>query len=394
LQDTGGDAADDGTLCHEYMEAYLKGQDTAAIVARMKSTKYDQKQAVEEAARQVGEYLEGLMMVHGESQEIELEVRATLSEDPSVYGTVDCVFWFDATSHLVVLDYKFGIGEVSPMDNDQLRMYGSMLLSRYNAKTIELAICQPRTDKRVKTHTYTRTILDLWKQNVLLPGIEAARSPNAMLIPGAIQCKWCRRGKYGCEAASSAFVDLLGPELEAPQPPKSKAALKEISGTYGAMSTEELKKYADALPWLKVALANIEEAITNRMLDGEEIEGHKLVNAVTRRRWLDEDKASSFLQRKGLKETDRYTKKLITPAQAEKLLVFSEMPAISQTAFRRLIEFPVGKPVFAPESDARPPYKREVLEETTPDEQPAQPAQPAQQPAQPAQQPVSLESLF
>jgi len=72
LQDTGGDAADDGTLCHEYMEAYLKGQDTAAIVARMKSTKYDQKQAVEEAARQVGEYLEGLMMVHGESQEIEL----------------------------------------------------------------------------------------------------------------------------------------------------------------------------------------------------------------------------------------------------------------------------------------------------------------------------------
>lgn len=338
-----------GTDCHTYMQSLYAGADTAAAEATFEVGSY-QEQAVKDAAEQTDAYIAGLMAMNGDP-ELELEVQGVLAEDPTVFGTIDMRLWFPLTSHLVILDYKFGMGRVDAVENGQGLTYAVMSLVKYPAITVDIVIVQPRV-KPIDIWTVKASEILQWKEQVLLPGIAATKDPNAPLIPGEKQCKFCRRGKVGCPAAANNILDAYV-RME-PLPP---AKTQQVSDLQLSMSAQELADLVSLIPFLKTGIENTEAAITARMLAGEEIPGFKLVNKETHRGWADEDKADGYLQRKKLKEADRYTKKLISPSAAEKLIGYKEFTATAKHAFQALIEYPVGAPTYAPLTDKRAVYQ-------------------------------------
>ena len=91
----------------------------------------------------------------------------------------------------------------------------------------------------------------------------------------------------------------------------------------------------------------IEKLITERLQSGEGFDGYKLVAGRSVRQWCDDDKAEAALSE--LLGEDAYTRKMLSPAQAEKALGKAKAKDIAD-----LIVKGEGKPTLAPESDKRP----------------------------------------
>ena len=352
LEDESNPDADMGVDCHSYMYLHYTGGNPLEAEAKFVEGSY-QKVAVADAIKQVDLILEQLKLMNGEPQ-IEYEVKAILSEDATIFGTIDVRMWFPLTGHLVVLDYKFGRGAVDALSNYQMLPYSYMSLGTFPAVSVENIIIQPRLGdpKRV---TYSAEDVKAWAKNVYLPGIEASKDPNAVRIPGEEQCRYCLRGRKGCEERIQATISAYDP-LNAPV--YDTEAIKEEAET---IPLDTLYSFAVLMPFLKDTIKEVDKIITKRLLAGEEHDELKLVHKATHRKWKDEEQASSFLARKKLKESERYTKKLVSPSEAEKLIDIDNAPPQTVSAFRKLIEYPVGDPTWAFMSDTRSEYKPEEL---------------------------------
>jgi hypothetical protein len=90
------------------------------------------------------------------------------------------------------------------------------------------------------------------------------------------------------------------------------------------------------------------------LLRGEDFAGYKLVEGRSTRAWLNEDTAAQVLLKSGLEPDTLYTKKLISPAQAEKVLK-KDKGILSE-----LISKSDGKPTLVPSCDKRTSLKDDV----------------------------------
>lgn len=363
--------ADRGTDCHTYMES-LFNDNINSELAMSAFVEPWQAQAVLDAQEQLTDYMSGLMAIHGDPvmfQEVVLE----LPEDPTVFGTLDLLLWFPLTGHRANVDYKFGIGEVSVKNNGQLMTYGVMKpknekIAAFSQITIDSVIIQPRVYKEAQVCTHTSEELEAWKQLVLLPGIEAAKDPNAPRIPGEVACKYCDYDRQvGCAEAKNAAIQYAGslmgidnllaiPPIEG-TPKKVLAQLEEMQvQNPQTVDSSLLAAFLDRIKFIKTVIDNAEAAAVHRLMAGEIIPGYKAVNAVTRPTWIDEEKADAYLVRCKVKEDQRYKKTLITPRQAEDLIGAKEFEGRKRTAFSALWHYPVGGPDYAKIDDKRPAY--------------------------------------
>jgi len=261
-----------------------------------------------------------------------------------VFGTCDLILWFPLTSHLVIGDYKFGMGEVFAQENEQLLTYASAALELYpDALTVELCIIQPRV-KRPESWVTSAEAVREWEEKVLKPAVEAAKDPNALRIPGAKQCKWCEYGRRaGCDEAAVLLMDDLLKLEEGNQ-----------IAANDSMSIEEVTDYVTT-GHRAAALSEVFDALMlNRLKAGEKSSEYKLVRRDTHLTWEDQEKADKKLSREGLTQEQRYTRKLISPSQAKKLLDYKGKTASQKKAFDAYIVKPEGELTFAPISDKRP----------------------------------------
>lgn len=104
--------------------------------------------------------------------------------------------------------------------------------------------------------------------------------------------------------------------------------------------------YADAI---RAWLSAVEEKALQTILVGGSVPGFKAVTTTTHRKWKDEAAALETL--KPVLGDKAQTTKVITPAQAEKLLKGTEV------TLEGLVEKPRGGPALAPDSDKRQEYK-------------------------------------
>jgi hypothetical protein len=118
------------------------------------------------------------------------------------------------------------------------------------------------------------------------------------------------------------------------------------------MSGDEVAALLPKLPLLKSWAADVEEYALNTLAQGGVIPGYKLVEGRSIRQWEpDEALVARCLAEAGLGDDAIYTKKLISPTQAEKVLGRAKAGEIAD-----LVVKPRGKPTLAPESDPRPAY--------------------------------------
>ena len=330
-----------GTQNHKFMELYYSG---AGVQPETFSFSEEaQVEQVERACAITNKILTDLMAVHGQP-EITLE-HATQLPYGGVFGTVDMKLWFPITKHLVTLDYKFGYNAVDATDNEQLLTYGvAESYEHPEAETFDFVIVQPRVGNGQSVWATDRAFISQWEENVLKPAIVAAQDDNAPRIPGYKQCLWCKFGRQkGCPEQANPFVELAQ-TFEQAQPSTFMPA---------EMAAAELAKLVDRLPEFELLIKHLSSAVFTRLENGENIPGYKLVRKGTRRRWINEASAGSYLQRKKLTEAERYEKKLISPSKAYTLLALSKAGVREQNTFKNYVEYPLGELTFAPVTDPR-----------------------------------------
>jgi len=282
-------------------------------------------------------YIQGLM---GEDKDSILIVEEKV---PLFYtegtGTADVITYQPNEKRLIVVDLKYGKGvKVSAVDNLQLIVYGiSAWLDHSeidNIETVETHIYQPRMDN-ISNASYHVDELVKW-----VPKIEeaakATEDPNAPCVAGETQCRWCD-ARPVCRAAMDDSLKHF----------EDISDLKPLD----TITQEEQRLILDNQKNLTSYMKAIAEYAEESLQAGREFLGYKMVEGRSIRVWRNSEDAEKLL-RGNFKKGEVLIEKLVSPAQADKLLANSTTRL--QNKVDALITKPRGKPTLAPISDKRP----------------------------------------
>jgi len=188
----------------------------------------------------------------------------------------------------------------------------------------------------------------------------ATDDPDAPLVPGDKQCKYCPAAG-GCRARADQSFASLGVSFDQLS---QKAADKQPT----QMSDEELREIIEAAPLIRQMLAGAEEEALRRFEAGMPVAGLKAVNGRGSRAWaFPEEEMADKLKRMGIPKDVLWKTSLITPAQAEKAVwektkagekvAVQLSPRQLKTLETEYIKKSAGKMTIVPESDSRPAAK-------------------------------------
>ena len=190
----------------------------------------------------------------------------------------------------------------------------------------------------------------------------ATDDPNAPLVPGEDQCKYCR-AKGSCSALAQQAVESVGmmfPVVQAGADPLDLAQ-QSAGQEPNQMSNERLSQIIEAAPLVRQMLDAAEAEAQKRMEAGQTVPGLKLVHGRGSRSWsLDDDQIAERLVKMGVPKSAVYVTKVVSPAQVSKLQ-WSKRDGTTKSLSERQLktidtEYIVtskGKVTVAPLSDPR-----------------------------------------
>lgn len=282
-------------------------------------------------------------------------------------GTTDLILHCE--NYFEIIDYKDGVGYVSPENNDQMIIYSLNAFKHAhphtyrNVENIILTIIQPKNINKgmmpVQSWSFPVEWIDALIHDYKVAA-QATDDPDAPLIAGESQCKWCKH-RGNCEVKKEFVMEKAGlqtinflPDLT------DQAAQKDAA----VMSDEKLKEIKDAAPLIKAFLEDVDKEIYRRVESGVN-KDYKLVQGRGSRSWaFDEDKMSKVFKKMGVPKTAMFETKFVTPAKAEKLSwqAKSKGQEVNKCLSKRQLETlkseyvntVAGKPTLAPIDDPRP----------------------------------------
>jgi hypothetical protein len=281
-------------------------------------------------------------------------------------GTVDVQLHCDDT--IEIIDYKDGMGVVSAIDNPQLEQYAYGVLSDaakngLSYQFVKMTIIQPKLMLKgmepITSHIVTVESL-LQKVSVIVAQAAATDDPDAPLVAGEVQCKFCR-AKGSCAALAKGALKEVGIMFQPVVSQSLDVAQQSANKDPSAMTDAELVQVLEAAPLLRQLLESAETEAQRRLEAGHSIKGIKLVSGRGSRSWAlpDEDMAK-VLTKMGVPKTALYETKIISPAKADKLMWARKdgtRVQLSEKQTARLtteyVRKTVGKPTVALESDSR-----------------------------------------
>ena len=235
------------------------------------------------------------------------------------WGTADAVLVSPPV--LFVADLKTGAGHGVPIRRDDGRanfQLGGYALGALHAlpgniarqiDTIELCVVQPRLGPPRATVMTIAEMQDLAAD--LVDIAEAATTPDAPLAAGE-HCAFCRAAgecpelrRVALEAVDMEF-DIVTDGVVLPPP--------------AALSPVQLSRVLSAADLVETWIAAVRAHATALAIGGAEVPGWKIVDKRARRVWTDEHDAVRTLATIVPDAGDLYESKVVSPAQAEKLL--------------------------------------------------------------------------
>ena len=283
-------------------------------------------------------------------------------------GTVDLQIIGSDTLELI--DYKDGMGIVSAEGNLQLEQYAYGVLAGYKLpvngtypfSTVRMTIIQPKLALRgmqpITSHDVS--VHDLLKNmGTIITQAAATDKPDAPLVPGESQCKFCR-AKGSCAALASNVMKDVGVMFQ-PVTQLPDVAQQSANKDPSTMDMSQIAQIMEAAPLMRQLLEAVEKEALRRMEAGQVIPGLKLVNGRGSRAWaLPEEEMADKLVKMGIPKTAIYETKLVSPAKAEKLTWEKRdgtKMALSDRQLKTMeTEYVVkmaGKLTVVPESDER-----------------------------------------
>jgi hypothetical protein len=335
--------AEYGTAAHELAAECLKTDKPAAFYI---GDRFNEIEVDDEMVEGVQIYLDYLQELGGDLL-IEIKVDFSIFV-PGGFGTADAIA-FDAKSKtLTIVDLKFGKGiQVDAENNPQITLYALGALNDfdfiYDIENIRMIIVQPRLDHISEWEISKEKLIE--EGNFIGSRAQDALRDDAPITPGEVQCRFCK-AKGICLPLAEHNISIAFGDLDESTP---KDPLKLDNNEIA----EILVKSDLISGWLKA----VRKRAWTELNLGREISGYKLVVGKTNRKWSDESAVEKALKRAKLKVDQIYTKKVISPAQAEKLLGKNH-PAIEKHAIK-----PEGTPTLVPEPDKRPAILNSVEED-------------------------------
>lgn len=292
--------ADEGTLLHDAIALILDGKETSQSVIGMKykgieltQELFDDKLAPALAA------LEEI----DPNNEMEFLVETKVSFGdliPGAFGSTDLMGRLG--DRAIVLDWKFGSGVAVSAENNYQGMYYAAAAMRTigcdwvfrDAKEIEIIIVQPPHVKRWAT-TFDR-IKEFERELVL--AVKKSADADAPLNMGS-HCRWC--------AAKPTCPQMTG------------AVDRVVKNQMQNIDAANLSRYLEQADLVEQWVSDVRALAFDLLEKDTPVPGYKLVAKRGTRQWVDENKVESELK-SFIKSDLMYTKKIISPAQAEKIL--------------------------------------------------------------------------
>jgi hypothetical protein len=345
-----------------------------------------------------------------------------------MHGTVD----IQCTGKFLYLiaDYKDGMNPVIAEGNPQLEQYAIGVLAGLDPdhypRKFRLVIIQPNLALKglpvISTWDVTPADL-LAAAKVAMAQADATEAPDAPLVPGEAQCKYCKAkgtcpalAKQAMEGIGAMFspVNLTGgivpaervlassftpvPSFLSPpavyQPVTEAAEYAEHAADVAArqaitpdvmpahapdmaqvlaardphaMDNDQLRQLMEAAPLVNQLLEGVKKEVERRLHSGQSVPGFKLVNGNGSRAWaLPEEEMVKKLVGMQIPKGALYKQTLVSPAQAEKLVWDKKGEPCSLSDRQKksmeqeyIIKKP-GAPVVASESDSRPAIVRDA----------------------------------
>lgn len=371
-----GPAAKDGTHSHTLLEHCIKAglaDPTSMVGVKMKDhdgefiVDADRAARVKSAIEYIREQsMNGMFKVISEQR---VDPQHLLGRD-DLSGTVDCQIigpdWIE------IIDYKDGMGVVSAEGNMQLEQYAYGVLAGYKlpvngdypAKRIIMTIIQPKLAlKGMKPITsFERDVRDmLTNMGKIIVQAAATDAPDAPLVPGESQCKFCR-AKGSCAALAGNVMKEVGIMFQPVVTQTLDVAQQSADKDPTTMSDEQLRQIMEAAPLMRQLLDGVEKESLRRLKAGQAVPGLKLVYGKGSREWsLSDEEIAEKLQKMGVPKSSIYETKLVSPAKAEKLVWKKRDGTEVQLSERQLktmeqeyVTKLAGKLTVVPESDSRP----------------------------------------
>jgi hypothetical protein len=371
-----GPAAIDGTHSHTLLEHCIKtgltdphDQVGETFTDHEGSFKVDADRAarVKTAIEYIRERsMNGMFKVISEQK---VDPKFLLGRD-DLSGTVDCQIIGD--DWLELIDYKDGMGIVTAEGNMQLEQYAYGVLAElklpvngaYPFKTIRMTIIQPKLAlKGMAPITFSEVPVSnlLGSMGTIIAQAAATDKPDAPLVPGDSQCKFCR-AKGSCSALANNVMKEVGIMFQPVVTETLDVAQQSADKDPSTMDDTQIRQIMEAAPLMRQLLEAVEKEALRRLEAGQTIPGLKLVNGRGSRAWaLPEEEMAEKLVKMGIPKTAVYETKLVTPAKAEKLTWEKRdgtKMALSDRQLKTMeTEYVVkmaGKLTVAPESDSRP----------------------------------------
>lgn len=285
-------------------------------------------------------------------------------------GTVDCQII--GPDFLELIDYKDGMGVVTAEGNMQLEQYAYGVLAgfklpvngNYPFSTVRMTIIQPKlVMKGMKPITsHEVSVRDLMaNMGTIILQAAATDAPDAPLVPGDSQCKFCR-AKGSCSALANNVMKEVGIMFQPVVTETLDVAQQSADKDPATMDDAQIRQIMEAAPLMRQLLEAVEKEALRRLESGGSIPGLKLVNGRGSRAWaLPEEQMAEKLIKMGIPKGAIYETKLVTPAKAEKLtwekkdgtkvtLTERQLKRMDQEYVSKL----AGKLTVVPESDGRP----------------------------------------
>jgi hypothetical protein len=340
LPDSTSPAADWGTVAHAISEECLRlGRDAAHYMGETRKGKQHEFEVDDEMVECVQEYVDYVRgqwrkagAKPGSSVPLIIEQRFSLEALKPPFdagGTADAVVYNKAEKMLEVIDLKTGKGgTVEVTENKQLRTYalGAVMANPDLAvDTVKVTIVQtrkPHKDGRIRSETFHVADLIEWTGELLekmgqsKTAMDASQTmPEAAwttlyLTPGDHCSKTFCKAQGFCPALSRKVQDEAAVWFDDMDQPR-------LANSPDTLSPEGIAQALDMADMIDGWINAVRAFAHTQAEGGAEIPNYVLVDKIGRRKWKDETAALAKLQAAGV---EPYTKKIVSPAQAEKAL--------------------------------------------------------------------------
>ena len=330
-------ASEWGTNVHYIGELLLKGENISVGDTLKDGGEYQKEFIVDDemldTALSYSNYVKGFT---NKDSKVLIEETFDLSFiAPDTFGTGDATVLDGTTLH--IFDLKTGRNVVYAKDNSQLKIYalGALHLLDDYVEEVILHIVQTRIGHIDTAEISVDELMEF--QDFIISQATKIINGDTEYSPSEKACLWCNH-KANCDELRRYTENIIKGDFDDITDIESKG-----------ITNLHIKQVLDNKNIILSFIKAVEEETERKLLAGETIQGYKVVESRTNRRWdsENEEKIEKYLVRK-LKKEGAYKYSLITPTQAMK-----KLDETGKKYVEKLIVKPKGKPTVVSENDKR-----------------------------------------